>query len=152
LVCSFSPDSKLSARPNVWHRRTAQRLLTERGLTAFGKPHLHQNTPLHKLFETNTHSHVRLAALWTMHGAGFLEEVALDTAAKDKDPHVRAWAARLTGERGYLLKDSFDRLTKLAKDPELPVRIAAATAARQFVSGDLTIDTPTALLPLRLAG
>ncbi|MCI0746420.1 MAG: dehydrogenase, partial [Verrucomicrobia subdivision 3 bacterium] len=132
----------LLAHPNIWHRRMAQRLLSERGLTAFGRPHLHQGTPLHKLMEKDTNTHVRLAALWTAHGAGFLEEVALDTVASDKDPALRRWAARLTGERGYLLKDSFDRLIKLAKDSDLSVRTAAAIAARQFVSSDLTTNTP----------
>jgi hypothetical protein len=116
--------------------------LSERGLAAFGPPRLHQGTPLHKLFEKATNTHVRLAALWTLHGAGFLEELRLDNAAKDKDPNIRRWAARLTGERGYLLKDSFDRLIKLAKDSDLSVRTAAAIAARQFVSGDLTTNTP----------
>jgi glucose/arabinose dehydrogenase len=132
----------LLAHPNIWQRRMAQQLLSERGLTAFGRPHLHQGTPLHKLMETTTNRHVRLAALWTTHGAGFLEEVALDTVANDKDPNLRRWAARLTGERGYLLKDSFDRLIKLAKDSDLSVRTATAVAARQFVSGDLTTNTP----------
>lgn len=143
-LTKFSSEelAALLAHPNVWHRRMAQRLLSERGPTAFGRPHLHQGTPMHKLFEKDTNTHVRLAALWTMHGAGFLEEVALDTVAKDKDANLRRWAARLTGERGYLLKDSFDRLTKLAKDSNLSVRTAAAIAARQFVSGDLTTNTP----------
>lgn len=138
---SSEEQATLVAHPNVWHRRMAQHLLTERGLTAFGQPRLHQGTPMHKIFEKETNTHVRLAALWTLHGAGFLEEVALDTAAEDKDPDIRRWAARLTGERGYLLKDSFDRLTRLAKDSDLSVRTASAIAARQFVSGDLTRDT-----------
>ena len=37
------------------------------------------------------------------------------------------------------------RLAKLAEDPDASVRLAVATAARQFVSGSLTVDTPPAI-------
>jgi glucose/arabinose dehydrogenase len=127
---------------NVWRRRMAQRLLTERGLTAFSPRRLHAGTPLHKLLEKDTNTHVRLVALWTLHGTGLIEEYGLDQTSEINEPAIRRWVARLTGERGYLLHDSFARLIKLAKDPDLTVRTAAAIAARQFVSGSLTTNTP----------
>src|SRR2546422_6515025 len=40
------------------------------------------------------------------------------------------------------------QLEKLAGDPDPSVRLAVATAARQFVSGSLTVNTPPAA-PLR---
>ncbi len=134
--------AQLLAHPNVWQRRTAQRLLTARGATAFGPRSLHPDTPVHELFRTGNTVESRLAALWTLHGMGLLEEVTLDDAAKDPDPAIRAWAARLTGERGHLLKDAFARLEQLSRDPDLTVRTAVAVAARQFVSGSLTVNTP----------
>ena len=61
---------------------------------------------------------------------------------------TRAWAARITGERGYPIRDAMKRLSKLATDPEPAVRLEVATAARRFVSGSLMLDTP-AFVPLK---
>lgn len=133
---------KLLAHPNVWHRRMAQRILTGRGLTAFGPRELHVTTPLHHLLTKGATLESRLAALWTLHGTGLLDDGWLETAAEDKEPAMRAWVARLIGERGFLLKDSFELLHKLSKDPDLTVRLGVAVAARQFVSGSLTVNTP----------
>ncbi len=134
--------AKLLEHPNVWQRRSAQRILNERGITAFGPRELHVTTPLHDLLKNGTTLESRLAALWTLHGTGLLDEGWLETAAEDKEPAVRAWVARLIGERGLMLKDSSDLLYKLSKDPDLTVRLGVAVAARQFVSGALTIDSP----------
>ena len=133
--------AKLLEHPNVWQRRMAQRILSGRGLTAFGPRELHVTTPLHTLLKTGATVESRLAALWTLHSTGLLDENWLEQAAEDKEPAVRAWVARLIGERGFLLKDSFDLLYKLSKDPDLTVRLGVAVAARQFVSGALTVDT-----------
>lgn len=137
-----SPElaSKL-ADPNVWQRRTAQRLLNGRGATAFGTRELHGQTPLHDLMTKGPTPESRLAALWTLHSTGLLDEEWLDTAASSPEPAMRMWAARLTGERGYPTKAAFDRLGKLAADPDLAVRTGVAVAARQFVSGSLTVNT-----------
>jgi len=134
--------AKLLAHPNVWQRRMAQRVLNGRGITAFGPRELHTVTPLHRLLKDGATVEARLAALWTLHSTGLLDDGWLETAAEDKDPAVRAWVARLIGERGFLLKDSFELLHKFTKDPDLTVRTAVAVAARQFVSGALTVDTP----------
>ncbi len=133
--------ARLLAHPNVWQRRMAQRVLTARGFTAFGPRQLHAKTPLHDLLKNGTTMESRLAALWTLHTTGLLDEDWLEIAAADKEPAVRAWVARLIGERGFLLKDSFQLLSKLAEDPDLTVRLGVAVAARQFVSGSLTVDT-----------
>jgi putative membrane-bound dehydrogenase-like protein len=138
---------KLLEHPNVWQRRMAQRLLSERRDLP-GANTLHDDTPLHILMEKGATLEARLAALWTLHSSDLLEDEKLDIAAEDKEPAMRAWAARLTGERGYPLGDAIKRLTKLAKDSDPSVRLAVATAARQFVSGSLTVDTPPAV-PVR---
>src|SRR5206468_10437148 len=41
--------------------------------------------------------------------------------------------------------DAMKRLSKLALDTNASVRLAVAAAARQFVSGSLTVDTPPAI-------
>ncbi|HEX7859534.1 MAG TPA: PVC-type heme-binding CxxCH protein [Verrucomicrobiae bacterium] len=132
--------AKVLEHPNAWHRRTAQRIFTERGEGTFGRS-FHGSNPVLDLLDSDN-ADARLAALWTLHTMGELEEVRLEKTKADKDPAVRAWTARLIGERGYALPDSMKWLSELANDPEITVRAAVAVAARQFVSGSLTINTP----------
>jgi putative membrane-bound dehydrogenase-like protein len=132
---------QMLAHPNIWQRRMAQRILSERHDLP-GADTLHDDTPAHLLMKNGTTLESRLAALWTLHCADLLDDNALDTPAEDKAPAMRAWAARLTGERGYPLGDAIKRLAKLAEDRDPSVRLAVAIAARQFVSGSLTVNTP----------
>ena len=128
---------KLLEHPNVWQRRMAQRLLAEKKSAAA--------TPLLLgLIQNGTILESRLAALWTLHCSDALDETTLDKLADDKESAVRGWAARLTGERALPSEQAMQRLLSLAADPEPAVRLAVATAARQFVSGSLTVDTPPA--------
>ncbi|MBI3414371.1 MAG: dehydrogenase, partial [Verrucomicrobia bacterium] len=138
---------KLLEHPNVWQRRMAQRILSERHDLAGGNT-LHEKGPLHALMKNGATLEARLAALWTLHSADLLEDEVLDVPAEDKEPAMRAWAARITGDRGYPLGDAIKRLAKLAEDPDPTVRLAVATAARQFVSGSLTVNTPPTV-PIR---
>ncbi|HMO65543.1 MAG TPA: dehydrogenase, partial [Verrucomicrobiota bacterium] len=126
---------KLLAHPNVWHRRTAQRLLSER------RDHA-ALAPLRELFSTGPGLDARLAAFWTLYGAGFLDDATLARAAADREPAVRLWAARFLGEQRVASEPRFELLLRLAADPEPTVRSAVATACRQFVSGQLTVNTP----------
>ena len=138
---------KLLEHPNNWQRRMAQRLLSERRDLP-GANTLHEDTPLHTLMETGSTLEARLAALWTLHCADLIEDFTLNTPAEDKEPAMRAWAARITAERGFPLGDAIKRLARLADDPDPTVRLAAATAARQFISGSLTLNTAPAV-PVR---
>ena len=126
---------RLLAHDNSWQRRTAQRLLTER-------KDLNAKPALLKLFQAGKTPEARLAALWTLHTSGQLDEATLDLAASDQDFAVRMWAARLTGERHRPGPEAHARLVKLANDSSDPVRAGVATALRQFVSGSLTLNTP----------
>jgi len=126
---------------NVWQRRMAQRVLSERGERAFPLS-LHGDNPLHALFKDGKTLEARLAALWTLHGMGLLDEGFLTKASIDPDPIIRSWVARLTGERGYPVEDAMDRLEKLSRDTNILVRASVAVAARQFVSSSLTVNTP----------
>ncbi len=125
---------KVLAHENVWQRRTAQRLLTERrDNTVMGE--------LQKVLANGASLDARLAAFWTMHTSGYLTDDTLVKASEDKDPAIRAWAARLTGERQVADQLAADLLGRLADDSDPTVRTAVVTACRQFVSGSLTVNT-----------
>jgi len=132
---------------NSWQRRQAQRLISGRGDLRTGAG-LHAESRIHKLAKSNKDVRFRLAALWTLHSANELEDDFLELLKNDPEPAVRAWVARLTGERGFPFGAAINRLAVLAIDTNATVRLAVAVAARQFVSGSLTVDTPPAI-PLR---
>ena len=80
------------AHPNVWQRKMAQRVLNDRrDDTVMGL--------LQKQFAGGKSLESRLASLWTLHSSGYLNDDQLPKAAADKEPAIRAWAARLIGER-----------------------------------------------------
>lgn len=129
---------KVLAHENVWQRRTAQRLLTERrDNTVMGE--------LQKLLANGASLDARLAAFWTMHTSGYLTDDTLVKASEDKDPAIRAWAARAVGEARVVNDPFLGILERLANDPEPTVRVAVVTACRQYVSGALTVNTPAPL-------
>jgi putative membrane-bound dehydrogenase-like protein len=126
---------KLLAHDNVWHRRTAQRLLTERrDNTVMGE--------LQKLLMNGSSLDARLAAFWTLHTSGHLTDDTLVKASGDREPAIRAWTARFVGERRVASQEDGALLAKLAADPDPTVRLAVAVACRQFVGGSLTVNTP----------
>ncbi|MGV3773124.1 MAG: PVC-type heme-binding CxxCH protein [Verrucomicrobiales bacterium] len=123
------------SHPNVWQRRMAQRILTERKEVSAKAGAL-------SLLENGKTSDARLAALWTLFGIGVADDSVLDKAANDKDFAIRTWAARLTGERQIGSEADLDRLELLAADTHPAVKVAVATALRQYASGSLTVNTP----------
>jgi putative membrane-bound dehydrogenase-like protein len=125
----------LLAHQNVWHREAAQRLLTERR-------DLSVRPALVKLATSRKAVTLRLAALWTLHTCGLLDENTLANLADDREFEIRTWVARLTGERAIGNDQTVERLERLASDANPSVRLAVATAARQFVSGHLTVNVP----------
>jgi putative membrane-bound dehydrogenase-like protein len=154
----------------TWHRRMAQRLLNEREnpkSAAALKGTLAANK-----FVTTEPSQIdsRVAALWSLYGSGQLDEETLNQAALDIVPSVRAWAARLTGERARTYRASglnfpiqypgdsefvkrngyLGRLLVLAGDKDETVRAAAGAALRQFTSSSLTVDTSSPQLIAKL--
>ncbi len=134
----------LLEHPNNWQRRTAQRVIAERQDPKLTRTH-NANSKIHDLMNSDKPTDFRLAALWTLHASSALEDDVLDDLKKDNDPAFRAWVARLTGERGYPFGNAIKRLSMLALDTNASVRLAVAAAARQFVSGSLTVDTSPAI-------
>jgi putative membrane-bound dehydrogenase-like protein len=122
--------------PNVWRRRMAQRVLSWRPDRALA------TAQLVTLAFAAGPVEPRLAAFWTLGSAGLLDENLLDRAAADPEPALRQWAARFTGDRSLVPPPAGERLIRLASDPEVTVRSAAASACRQHVSGALTVNTP----------
>jgi putative membrane-bound dehydrogenase-like protein len=120
---------------NSWRRRVAQRILTERRDPAVV-------APLRSVLRSSGTRDARLAALWTLHAAGQLELLDLQSLVRDAEPSLRAWAARLIGERGDPSPESMEVLAALASDGDATVRLGVAVALRQFVSGALTVDRP----------
>lgn len=160
---------KLLEHPNIWQRRMAQRVLSEfvhadgtwSGAGAFKTNPMETVEALAR--STNADVRMRLAALWTLHSFDHYVSETLDALVSDSSPEIRTWVARLTGERATELRsgkvllasgearfrtenlNGLKRLEKLASDTNPAVRLAAATAVRQIVSGSLTVNTPSGL-------
>ena len=126
---------KLLAHPNIWQRKTAERLLAERRDPA-------SKEPLKALLTSGETLEARLFALWTLHSAGQLNNSTLYACSLDQDPALRAWSARLAGERRNASPEVIERLGQMASDPDATVRLAVATAARQYASAALTVNAP----------
>ncbi len=79
----------------------------------------------------------RLRALWASHATGLLNWDVIDTALRDKDPHVRGWAIQLALEQPAKELIRIDQLVKLAEKEESPVvRLYLASALRKLDYGD----------------
>jgi putative membrane-bound dehydrogenase-like protein len=130
---------KTLAHANVWQRRMAQRVLNDRARS--GKTDGVAEA-LRALYKSAANNETKMAALWTLYSTGLITDDDLDAAAKDSHVPARAWAARFTGERGELNDKVTSRLGILSQDNDVTVRVAVASAVRQFTSGSLTVDTP----------
>lgn len=101
--------------PNLWWRRTAQRLLLDR------RP---EEAPalLSRVARESPSPLARLHALWTLEGLGRLEPALVARALGDAEPGVRENAVRLS--EAFLPGDAAlaERLAALAADPDARVR------------------------------
>ena len=121
--------------PNVWWRRTAQRLLVDRqSAGAVG--------PLKRLFQTSQSGVGRVHALWTLDGLGKLEEGLIERALHDPETGVRKNAIILAEQRLGKSPRLVEELLKMSADPDPQVRFqllctlgfvdtSAATRARE---------------------
>ena len=139
---------KLLEASDIWQRRTAQRLLSERR-------EANTKADLKSLYITSRSTSSELSALWALHSSDLLDEFVLEYSSASQDPTVLAWVARLDGERGTTsvhCEAAVDRLGYLAGDGNSVVCAAVATALRMFVSGSLTVDTaPAVVTPVDLS-
>ncbi|HSD30207.1 MAG TPA: PVC-type heme-binding CxxCH protein, partial [Vicinamibacteria bacterium] len=117
-------DAELAAHlqsPNLWWRRTAQRLLVERGRPEAGPL-------LGALFAKSQLGHARLHALWTLQGLGLLDVATIDRALSDPEAGVRENAVRLAEPRLAASPALAARLLSLAADPDARVRLTVLAA------------------------
>lgn len=117
LRLSQASDEELVAyleKPNVWWRRTAQRLLVDRKSER-------SVAPLQKMAVSGGSPLGRLHALWTLDGIGKLDAATVTKALQDAEAGVRENAIVLAETR---LPDASlaDALLRLEQDPEPRVR------------------------------
>lgn len=131
---------------NVWMRRHAQRILTERYPA---RPDAAVSAELQKalaaLIADNTQpADVRLAAYWTQQSTNNRLETPRDAAWKAADENMRVWAARFAGDNPNAGDAELAALKNLAADSSLPVRAAVAESARRLSN----LDTVPILLTM----
>jgi putative membrane-bound dehydrogenase-like protein len=101
--------------PNVWWRRTAQRLLADRQ-----SPDAVQM--LVKLFEESPSPLARLHALWTLEGFQHVEAPHLEKALLDSEAGVRENAIRVAELHLTKVPALAEKLLKMGNDPSPKVR------------------------------
>ena len=103
------------ASPNIWWRRTAQRLLVDRGGADAVQP-------LTTLFASSPSAVARLHALWTLDGLQKLETPLIEKALSDPEAGVRENAILLAEPRVSANPALMDTLLKLERDPDRRVQ------------------------------
>lgn len=106
---------KQLASPNIWWRRTAQRLLVDRQSASAVEP-------LVRLFKESRSPIARVHALWTLDGFGKLDPHLIEMALEDSEPGVRENAIQLS--EPYLTTSAtlVEKLLSLGQDPSPKVR------------------------------
>jgi putative membrane-bound dehydrogenase-like protein len=130
----------LQRSDDEWHVRTARRLLAERGLGTSGA------ALLVEMLTSDPDPTVRLRALWTLHGAGALDELLLMAALDSRYEYVRAWAVQLLFERGAPSGSALARCADLARSDESPVVRLYLASALQRITPALRWDIADALV------
>ena len=98
--------------PNVWYRRKARRLLTERRAVDVAAG----------LRETVAASRgvTALEALWALHGCVGLDEATAEMAIEHPDADVRAWCVRLVGDEPSITSRLATQLAEMAaREPDV---------------------------------
>jgi putative membrane-bound dehydrogenase-like protein len=107
--------------PNLWWRRTAQRLLVDRrSRQAIG--------PLKALAANPAAPLGRVHALWTLDGLDALDDVSIASAMRDGSPGVRENAVRLAEPRLRASPSLASGLVALAGEPDPRVRFVVLGA------------------------
>lgn len=103
------------ASPNVWWRRTSQRLLVDRGSAD-------AVDPLTMLFSSSPSPVGRLHALWTLEGLHRLETSLIEKALEDPEAGVRENAILLAEPRLSGTPILIESLLKMERDPDRRVQ------------------------------
>jgi len=124
-------DAELVAQlqnPNLWWRRTAQRLLVDGGRRE-------ARSLLETLYARSRFGLARLHALWTLEGLGVLDEATLLRALDDPEAGIRENALRLAEARVSGSPPLAAKVLSLAGDPDPRVRF-------QLLAATGLVDSP----------
>lgn len=102
------------AHPNIWWRRTAQRMLLDRNNSAI--------VPALVKMTENASAEGRLHALWTLEGMNQLRRREIMKALNDKEAGVRVNAVKLAELHLQSMPELGQKLLELADDPDPKVR------------------------------
>ncbi|HCN78904.1 MAG TPA: dehydrogenase [Verrucomicrobiales bacterium] len=123
---------KTLEHPNNWMRRMARRMLVE----SVGE----QDRSLLSLLKDNMPNSADYAAIevfWTALASGIIDFDLIKAALSSNRNDLNHWAARAFGEHE---PNAPKLLVGLAEHQEPFVRLAAAVALRQYISGSLTVN------------
>ena len=115
----------LLSHSNNWYRRQARRLLAERS----------DASVLSRLMKMLDDDDQRLAlqALWSIYVSGGFDREVATTALQSRHASIRAWSARLLGDRKVVSNQMAHQLIRLAReDPSAIVRSQLACTAKRL--------------------
>jgi len=115
----------LLRHPNVWYRRKARRLLTERRAADMA-------VCLRKSVLTGQ-GVMALEALWALYGCGGLDDLTAAKLLDHLDADVRAWGVRLLGDEPFVSSALAKRMLEMAlHESSVSVRAQLACTARRL--------------------
>ncbi|MBC7785023.1 MAG: HEAT repeat domain-containing protein, partial [Burkholderiales bacterium] len=120
---------KLLEHPNVWWRRSAQRLLNEQFDDALVPV-------LEKLAASDAEAPAAMHALWLLVGQNKLSPAFHQEILASQNPAVRNWGVRAVGEMGTTNDAIYQRLIELTTDSSPDVRLQLAIAAGRLTGQD----------------
>ena len=89
---------KLLRHQNEWFVRQARRILQERAVA--GADLQAARTDLFELYDTSSHVHHKLRAMWALYSIGAINEAWLRNQLDDPSEHIRVWAIQLLIDQG----------------------------------------------------
>ncbi len=124
---------KMLDNPNVWWRRTAQRILNER----FEQDRASLVPTLEKLaLDASSKNNANMHALWLLVSQNALEEPFWLAALGSANDPTRNWAVRAAGQAGKVPPAVYEKLTEMAGDRSPNVRVHVAVAAGRLHEPD----------------
>ncbi|MDH5398801.1 MAG: c-type cytochrome, partial [Cyclobacteriaceae bacterium] len=123
---------------NKWFRQQALRQFGDR-------KEINAIPALKKLFKEGD-GQAALEALWAIHLSGGLDDILALKALGHKDPFVRMWAVRLTGDKGQATESIAKRLVNMATSEEHPEVIGQLASSAKRWPGEVAVPIISRLL------
>ncbi len=118
------------ASPNLYFRDQAQRLLGERN-------DAEANARMKNIILSDASpKRQRMHAIWSLAGAGAIDDSFLLRLLSEKDPSIRSWGVRLAGNKKAVGAVVRSRIAELALDQSADVRLQVAIASRKIDGAD----------------